>query len=389
LKITDGTKYLELWAKTGEDYLERCYADESVYNAAGPYLELIDDDSVVDECIIPIYWGAQLKDLAMEPFASPITLEIWQHPDVGTGLIVKNGSATGKSATCYTFDPSDWSTTADVQILGGGWWTEPEKVILTKQFAKDNAYYYDSPADPKTNKFNYYNNRKALLIGDCDPTFGKVDATSAFRYTENFNRSDDPNLGSYWDIISQSDAGWNIISNKAVCVVKGWERWDAVPNIAYCTITGTARVNHVGGKIGFFIGMDWDMASASFVDAYCGLLSVDGGGTAKLQIDRFTKSGGSQARSSAVYSSSNFSSYGLGDAVTLSVSIRPNGTSATTIHCECTYGVDAYECHGATDIKMKPGAFGILGETANASSTVSFDDVSASPYGINIKITPW
>jgi hypothetical protein len=135
--------------------------------------------------------------------------------------------------------------------------------------------------------------------------------------------------------------------------------------------------------------MDWDMASSGFIDAYCGILSVDGGGTAKLQIDRFTKSGGSQARSSAVYSSGNFSSYNLGDAVTLSVSIRPNGTSATTVHCECTYGVDTYECHGATDIKMKPGAFGILGETANSSSTVSFDDVFASPYGINIKITPW
>ena len=390
ISIKDGVNYLELWASSSGRYKERCYVNDSSYGPAEPYLELRGSDVNISDCKIPVYWGTQPKDPAMEPFASPLTIEIWQHPDVGTGFSVKNGSTTGKYACPYSFNSSTWNNIADIELLGGGWWTEPEIMLITKQYAFENAhkisYIHGRRENYVNDIFNDTYQRRALLVGDCDPTYGKVDGTGTFRYTETFDRADDPNLGDFWDIIQQDGAGWNVSGNKAVCTELGWEEWQAVPNIAFPIVTADVKVNSLNSRVGIFVGLDHSMTQDGYLDGYLGSLYIDGSGDSYVEIEKFEKVGSVQNRTT-------LASYKLYEKV-LGLDFQLDvyfdiSVSINTLYLGYLYSGIGGNISVSLDKIRRPGSIGICGETPNSSSSVEINDiyVITNEYLIATKIT--
>jgi len=387
IRISDGINYLELRTSSNHIYEERCYVNDYSYGPAEPYLELIGSDPNILGCRIPVYWGAQPKDTAMEPFASPLTIEIWQHPDVGTGFSVKNGSGTGKYACAYTFDPNVWSNLADIELLGGGWWSEPENILLTKEYAIENAhkisYIHGRRENYVNDIFNDTYQRRALLIGDCDPTYGKVDGTGTFRYVETFDRSDSSNLGSYWDIMYQTGNGWDISSNKARCTSVGWEEWQAFPNIAFFDAVADVKVNSLNSRVGIFIGLDHSMAQDGYLDGYLGSLYIDGSGDSYVQIEKFEMIGSIQNRTTLA----SFKLYEQVLGIDFQLDVYFDISMSTyTLYLGYLYSGIGGSISVVLDKIRRPGSIGICGETPNSSSSVEINEIYATTSEVTIKI---
>lgn len=359
LSIDDGTRKVELWALSG-DRTERAYRRDYTYSNAEQEIELRVYDNVGGHtsCKLPLYWGGMHKDVANDRFDSPVTFEIWGHVDYGHGFTINNSGTTGRNSLLGKFTASDWASDADISFVGGGWWSEPDLYAITRSWIL-------SVKDPFV--------QGALLLGDRDPTYGQVDPKGAFRYIEQFNRVDDANLGSYWDIIQQTGAGFNILNNRAVCTEVGWERWDAQPNLRDCSIIGTVRVNDNNCRVGFFSRMSWGMASNGEVNGYLGSLYVDASGNPFLQIERFYINAGSQARSTLVSTACTYTT-----GVDTKLRFKVEGTVLTL---ETLSGSDVVvDTANASDSNIGlPDAFGICGETPSSSTSVEIDNVYAEP----------
>lgn len=368
LAIGDYTNGVELVAVYG-DPKERAYNIGDTYGSAEQGLRLTTYEpdgfggTTSHTCFIPVYWGGMHKDVANDRFDAPLTLEIWAHPKYGHGFTVDNAGALGRAATGESFAVGNWPALSDLSILGGGWWTLPDICEVESDWLEAISVPFE---------------QGALLMGDRDPTYGLVDPRATFRYDETFERADDPNLGSRWDVTQQTGAGWNILSNRAVCTEVGWERWDAQPNIRDCTIRGTVRVNNNSCRVGFFSRMNWSMCSNGDVNGYLGSLYVNGSGVSTLQIERFYMTGSTQNRTSL---GSVAATYTTGTDIILRFSVVGSSLTVDTL--------DGSEVVISTltvvdTVNAFPDAFGICGETPSSGTSVEINNVWALP-GSSVK----
>lgn len=334
---------------------DRAYYRDGVVGPAEPKIEfrLIDGVSTTTETL-PVYWGGYVKDAAMGRFESSIQFEVWSHVRYGVGIIVRNGWSEGHVRIPTRVSPTYWSSTGDLTIMGGGWWSEPETLPLDPAWKRK----YLTPDNPNG----------ALLIGDRDPTYGQVSERGTFRFTETFTRSDDPNLGDSWDVIQQTGNGFNISSNTARCEELGWERWDAYPYVRDCSIFADVAASD-GCRVGFFTRMHWGMASKGFVHGFAGYLECTSASTADLVIETKFWNAGAQGKTELKRTAISYTEdstvtlelEAVGDDITLRV-----GAQTTT------YNSSAHPL---------PGAFGILGETTGEGVYVWIDDVYAELRG--------
>jgi hypothetical protein len=338
------------------DTVDREYYRSGVVGPSNPriVLALNDGEAAQQTISLPVFWGGYVKDAVIGRFESPIQIEVWHHARYGVGLIVRNGWAEGHVHILRGIDPSSWSATGDITIYGGGWWSEPETKKLDA--AWKNTYVEQE------------NETGALLAGDRDPTFGQVSARGCFRYTETFTRVDDPNLGSYWDVILQTGNGFNIASNQARCEELGWERWDAYPYVRDCSVFADVSAPD-GCKVGLFTRLNWGMGTKLFAHGYAGYLECTGASTANLVIV------------------SKFWNAGVQDeAVLATQAISYTESSTVTLELEAvgstiTLRVGAQTVSTTDATHARPGAFGILGETTGAGVYVYVDSVWAELRG--------
>ena len=91
-----------------------------------------------------------------------------------------------------------------------------------------------------------------FCIGERDPTNGHISSYKPRAYIDNdyFNRADDANLGSGWDIIKDTGNGWNIISNKASCAEEGFETRDPDPRHADYIVEIEVTVSNNNNVVG-------------------------------------------------------------------------------------------------------------------------------------------
>jgi len=363
LIVGDTTNGVELTALVG-DREERAYRRDYTYGAAeqGIQLKTYEPDgfggTTSHTCFIPVYWGGLHKDIANDRFDAPLTLEFWAHPKYGHGLIVNNSGAIGRNATGDSFDLGNWPALCDLTLQGGGWWAKPDICEVESDWLEEVVVPFE---------------QGALLLGDRDPTYGLVDATATFRYDETFERADDPNLGSRWDVTQQDGAGWNILSNRAVCTELGWERWDAQPLIRDCAIRGGVRINANDCRVGFFSRMSWGMCSNGDVNGYLGSLYVSSGGVSTLEIERFYMTGSTQNRTTL---GSVAATYTTGTDVILRFSaVGPS----LTVDILTALDVVISTLTVTDTVNSLPDAFGICGETPSSSTSVEINNVWALP----------
>ena len=345
------------------NYLDtRSYYRDGVIGPAEPQIMLQFTDGDLNQNIsLPVFWGGYVKDAAIGKFESPIQIEVWHHVRHGVGLIVRNGWAEGHVKLAARSEPAMWSSTGDVLIIGGGWWSEPETLPLDIEW-KRKYLGEDNP-------------NGALLIGDRDPTFGQVSSEGCFRYTEIFTRADDPNLGDDWNVIQQTGAGFNIYSNTARCSELGWERWDAYPYVRDCSVFANVGAPD-GCKVGLFTRMHWGMAAKGFVHGFAGYLECTSATTADLVIASKFWAAGVQDETELIRTEIV---YTAGSVVTLE--LEAVGTTITL-----RAGVLGTSC--TSSAHPLPGAFGIMGETTGSGVYVWVDAVYAELRGgLHLRIT--
>jgi hypothetical protein len=300
----------------------------------------------------------------MGRFESPVKIEVWRHSQYGTGLIVKNGWATGWVKDSTRFSPTSWSSTCDITIHGGGWWAEPELLDFDKTW--------------KTVYAVSENANGALLVGDRDPTYGQVSKLNCFDYVENFTRANNTNLGDYWDIISQTGNGWDIYSNQARCSSLGIEKWDAYPYIKDCAIIASVSAPN-GNKVGLCTRLHWGLGVDGFTHGYVGYLSCTGANTADLIIKRYFWNAGSQdsetldTKSVSYTEGSTVLLYLIADGSDIALIMDVSGSIESVVVTDTNHSL--------------PGAFVIYGETTGSGSYVYIDNVAAVPYDVKTRIT--
>lgn len=345
------------------NYLDtRSYYRDGVIGPAEPQIMLLYTDGDLNQTMsLPVFWGGYVKDAAIGRFESPIQIEVWHHVRHGVGLIVRNGWAEGHVKLAVRAEPAMWSSTGDVIIMGGGWWSEPETLPLDIEW-KRKYLGEDNP-------------NGALLIGDRDPTFGQVSSEGCFRYTETFTRDDDPNLGDDWNVIQQTGAGFNISSNTARCSELGWERWNAYPYVRDCSVFADVSAPD-GCKVGLFTRMHWGMATKEFVQGFAGYLECTSASTADLVIESKFWAAGVQDETELVRTEITYTA----DS-TVTLELEAVGTTITL-----RAGLQGTSC--TSSAHPLPGAFGILGETTGAGVYVRVDAVYAELRGgLHLRIT--
>jgi hypothetical protein len=351
----------------------------------------------VQTCDISLFWGGYAKDTARGRFDTPIKIDVWQHATLGCGIIVNNAGAIGKNYIRGALDKSLWPSPGYLTIVSGGWWAEPILYELTDEWVK-----YEARKQEPTG---------ALVLGDRDPTWGQVSQRSTFRYVERFTRSDDINLGDFWDVITQTGNGWDIVSNQARCNGVGWERWDAYPFLRDVAIIGDVSIANASSRVGFFTRIHWGQAGTasgvpmSYAHGYLGTLAVDSGGNATLEIEHVYRYLDMQSRDLLVsvpcaytlLSTVTLEFEAVGSTLTLiartaadsSLFISNALTSVTNnIEDRTYYDVpdlpEIARCTVVDTNHILPGAFGICGETTSSSRYVYIDSVRAEPRGGNV-----
>jgi hypothetical protein len=366
------TSYLSLTLIAG-DLHERTYVRDQSHSMHDPVIRLTVYDSArgTQTSDLILYWGGSAKDIARGRFDTPVTIELWQHAVYGCGLIINNFGMRGKVYIPGILQKSLWTAPATLKYIGGGWWSEPDLYELTDYWVMSYAVKNEPTG--------------ALLIGERDPTFGQVSQRSCFKYTEDFHRVDDVNLGDYWDVIQQTGDGWGIYSNQARCCEVGWERWDAYPYIRDVAILGDVKIGYVGGRVGFFTRIHWGTAvkssGTSIAHGYLGTLHSISAGNTVLEIERVYYNAGAQGRTSLATAACT---YTINDVIELEFeavgsTLTLIARSGETVIATCTV-VDTNH--------VMPGAFGICGETTSGSRYVYLSSVWAEPRGTNkIRIT--
>ena len=361
---------LELWA-TGTDLNERAYFRDQTKGPAEPTLELRcvkSEDLSYTSCAVPVYWGGYPKDIGMSRYDSPIGIEIWQHPAHGRGLVVRNGPAVGWAIDSVRLLSTFWGMQASVSLLGGGWWAEPRAGLPDPAFCA--AYAATA------------NETGALLIGDRDPTYGQVTSKAAFRFTEDFERANNSNLGDDWNIIAQTGNGWGVHSTKARGASVGWERWIAYPYLRDAKVFADVSISANSCRVGLFCRMHWKLAGAGWVNGYLGTLYRNSGGTTYLKIEELHWAAGVQVRTEIA---SAVCTYTLDEV--LELEFGSEGSTITLI--AWTLGGGVRQAVSTTDATHAlPGAFGLCCETPNNSTYVYADNVHAAPSdSVKIRIT--
>jgi len=366
------TSFISLTLVAG-DLKERTYVRDQVHSMTDPVIRLTVYDSLrgTQTADLILYWGGSCKDTARGRFDTAVTVELWQHAVYGCGLVINNSGMRGKVWIPSLLPKSLWTAPATLKYTGGGWWSEPDLDVVTDYWVLS----YAAKNEPTG----------AVLLGERDPTFGQISQRSCFKYTEDFQRADDSNLGDFWDVIDQTGNGWDIRSNQARCSEKGWERWDAYPYVRDVAIIGDVKVGYAGGRIGFFTRIHWGTAvkttGTSIAHGYLGTLYYPSAGNAVLEIERVYYNAGAQGRTSLATVACP---YTVGDTIELEFeavgsTLTLIARSGETVLATCTV-IDTNH--------VMPGAFGICGETTASTRYVYLDDVWAEVRGTNkIRIT--
>lgn len=362
--VTAGFRF-ELWAINPTDG-QREYNRENVVGSVEPILRLIRiAGEIADENIdIPCYWGGALRDIAMGRFDSPMQIEIWNHLDHGTGLVVRNGWAEGWNKFLVNDTPSGWPDMGDIILHAGGWWGEPEMLEVNAVWRNK---YVDSDFP-----------QGALLIGDRDPTSGQVSSLGVFRYSDTFTRADDANLGDNWNVMAQTGNGWNVHSNQARCEQLGWEVWKSYSYLRDCSVLAEVSAPN-GGKVGLFTRLNWGWATDTYANGYCGYLHCTGAATADLIIARHYLFGEAEQDIDILVTEAVV--YTAGATVTLELEAFEDTITLTMSGAHAGVATVADSNH------ILPGAFGLFGETPGVGQYVYADNVRAAvPVGTKLRI---
>jgi hypothetical protein len=343
----DADNYLVLRAVI-DDRWERVYNRGDVYGPHEPRLELalIQSGSETASCSCAVYWGLPYGSAA-ERWDDPLQIRIRHDARHGIILNVRRACRTGTDLALVS---GGLSGSASLVVTGHGWWTAPTVTPAPRH----GLWLRGLQAD----------RYGACLSGDLDPVRGAVDTTNPFDRVETFQRADDPNLGSAWDIILQTGNGWDISGNRAKGTSASVERWEAEPNLRDCSLHAEIQIDDVGSALGLIRDMDWLDADYDRLYGYEARVTQSGASTITLEILSLYHDGAANDEETLA---TDTGSADPGDALLLVFDRQAEHLTATVYDA-----ADQVLVQVQVDdwLHYRPGAVGIRCATAGSSAPV-------------------
>lgn len=366
----DANNYIRLLALQGSNHVEREYNLQDLHGQHDPSfrLEKVQGGSVVASVDVVCYYGYDNREPSMEREDDVLEFTITHFASTGGmfGLTINKYGTIGDNHASTDLTAYGSGPTGSLIYNGVGYFGNPrllgqDQSTLTRQ---RKLRTLRSGVLQRTLRLN----RSAVQSGDRDPTTGQRVEDNPYLLPENFNRADDANLGSDWDIIRQTGNGFNILTNKASGTDTGFERWDANPKHRDITFQADISVNGNGDVAGVFARYPNEFFGDSVVCAYGLEIIQNTVTTADLRIvlwwlDQRT-----------ILATVPINSYTTGTEYQVRFTL--NGSSLTGTVLELPGEISNVSVNTTSTLFSKPGRLGIYCESPTAAVTV--DNVLAT-----------
>jgi hypothetical protein len=323
------------------------------------------------------YWGYDLRDGSSEHFEDSLTFSVTHYAGQILEFDVRRMMYQGRKTSSDDLTALGSSGLSDITYNGVGYYSNPELIIEDDWFSTfpesgvRAVNYLPIGRLGILNRLRPINEFDPVLTGERDPSGGVVIPTitgAAYVGGDDFQRGDDPNLGDRWNVIKQTGAGWNILTNKADCTSTGYEYWVNKPKHQDIIVAATVTVANNGDGVGVLARID---INRSDVTGYGAEIVQTGVAAATLYIVRFFNG------TKETLSSQALSAYTTGTAYLLRLTL--SGTTYVARAYESVTGILVATATAVDTNLALPGYVGIYGETAGAGNHVTLDDFEITP----------
>lgn len=271
-------------------------------------------------------------------------------------------------------DPTAFATaTADLIYNGIGWYSQPW--LLGNLVGESGRRVPVGRAGIISRTLSPIA-KQSILSGERDPSAGKIAAPVIYstgpadgspEFVDDFDRPNAGSLGGYWDIISETGAGFGITSNQASVSEAGFASFPAKPGHRDYIVELLVTVSNNSNRAGFLARMDLDHDGATGLGLE---LRQTGASAANLVLVHWYEGVGYDQDTDAL------SSYTAGTQYRLRLTLSGNDVLAELLNLADT--VLASITTTLTVFK-RAGAVGLYGITTGALETVLLDELKVLP----------
>lgn len=249
----DANNYISLTLIAG-DADERTYNLGDVHGTHDPIVRLtkVRGGSTVATVDVACYYGYDNREPSAEYQDDTIkfTIEHLTGPGGNFSLEIEKYQNRGRRSSSVDLVAFSGSDLADMIFRGVGYFGTP-RLVIQDQSERTNFRKLPVLRRGLLHRVNRVN-RDCVTVGDRDPTNGQRVQDNPYRLPETFDRANDANLGSDWDIIRSDGNGFDIVNNKAQAsgVSEAFERWDAQPGNRNYILEAKVTINSNNDLIG-------------------------------------------------------------------------------------------------------------------------------------------
>lgn len=305
----------------------------------------------VAACACVVYWG-NMTGTAGDRTDEALTITVEYEMTAGIALRVRKGLRVGSD---FSLVASYLHGQATLVLSDGGWYSEPEVTVPTL------------PLQRRLSRAVY----GACLAGEIDPVNGDVNKNNCYDVGDYFDRANDTNLGSAWDVILQSGNGWDVSSNVARCSGYGFERWDARPSLRDVTVQARVRLSATNNVFGLFTDTDYSSSYYNRIFGVCVWL-VQGASSVEVSTKLYwhNPNNGGAADQEIVTLDTQTLTAAPGDVLDLAVARDGNGYTITV-----SSGGNEVSYSFTSRLFKRPGTILIYGDTTAGSGYVYLDHI--------------
>jgi hypothetical protein len=371
----DATNYISLSLLAPTDKYQREYNVNDAYGMHDPTFRVEKFVGGVSEGTLDIvcYYTHNFQENAGERFEDVIKFTIGHlAEDRLTFRLEKFGFQGQKQEALNTAYGGDES---DLIFQGYGYFSEPR--ILDEDSNQYGRLVPTSRVGARGRVSSI--NREAILSGERDTSVGQLIGDLAFAEgttvspllpndTDDFTRADNANLGTSWDVIKQTGAGFNIVTNQADCVQEGFESYAMRPRHQDTIVSADLIINNDTDVVGIMTRYDQYIGDVSAIGAE---IIQTGAAAATLRLVRWWKG------TRYILDSSALTAYTQGDSYRVTLTSSGDSFSVT---CLDVTTLTSQATAAATDAFLKrPGKIGIYGQTGGAGQHVQIDRIRILP----------
>lgn len=355
----DANNYLRVVLLAGERW-EREYNIRDVHAAHDPVirLEKVRGGSVTDSIDLICYYGYMMREPSIERVDDPVKFTIIHQQTARFEFRIERYGRIGRKSSVTDLTAFSYPAQADLVYNGQGYYSEPDVVV---EDTSNGGTLVPVGRTGLRGRLMEIDNDGPLMSGERDPTGGQIVFDMPFIEDDDFERANDSNLGTEWDIIYQTGAGFNVAGGKAECTDIGFELRDGRPKHRDVIMEADLSVENDGDIVGLLGRMDEDREDFT---GYGCELRQSSGSLAQVRIVSYF------ANQRTVLAAQSLSSWSPGDEVHMIFTLAGDQLTGEIVGRGTVNVTDT--------LHQRPGQMGIMGETGGPSQAVTIDNWDAT-----------